>query len=89
MKKRVIFNFLSVPLGGLPGGSVVKSLPVNAGNAASILGWEDPLEKEMATRSSIAAWEIPWTEEPDCLQMILCFSNFPLKYSLWNEVRCK
>ena len=28
------------------------------------LGWEDPLEKEMATRSSILAWRIPWTEEP-------------------------
>jgi len=28
------------------------------------LGWEDPLEKEMATYSSIPAWEIPWTEEP-------------------------
>ena len=32
------------------------------------LGWEDPLEKEMATRSSILAWEIPWTEEPGRLQ---------------------
>ena len=32
------------------------------------LGWEDPLEKEMATRSSILAWEIPWTDEPDGLQ---------------------
>ena len=32
------------------------------------LGWEDPLEKEMATHSSILAWEIPWTEEPDGLQ---------------------
>ena len=32
------------------------------------LGWEDPLEKEMATHSSIRAWEIPWTEEPDGLQ---------------------
>ena len=31
------------------------------------LGWEDPLEKEMATRSSILFWEIPWTEEPDGL----------------------
>ena len=29
------------------------------------LGWEDPLEKKMATHSSIPAWEIPWTEEPD------------------------
>ena len=32
------------------------------------LGWEDPLEKGMATHSSILAWEIPWTEEPGGLQ---------------------
>ena len=32
------------------------------------LGWEDPLEKEMATRFSILAWKIPWTEEPGGLQ---------------------
>ena len=32
------------------------------------LGWEDPLEKEMATHSSILTWEIPWTEEPGWLQ---------------------
>ena len=32
------------------------------------LGWEDTLEKEMATHSSIPAWEIPWTEEPGGLQ---------------------
>ena len=32
------------------------------------LGWEDPLEKRMATHSSILAWEIPWTEEPGRLQ---------------------
>ena len=32
------------------------------------LGWKDPLEKEMATRSSTLAWEIPWTEEPGGLQ---------------------
>ena len=32
------------------------------------LGWEDPLEKEMTTHSSIHAWEIPWTEEPGGLQ---------------------
>ena len=32
------------------------------------LGWEDPLEEEMATYSSILAWEIPWTEEPGRLQ---------------------
>ena len=32
------------------------------------LGWEDPLEKEMATHSSTTAWKIPWTEEPGRLQ---------------------
>ena len=34
------------------------------------LGWEDPLEEEMATRSSILAWKIPWTQEPGRLQSI-------------------
>ena len=34
------------------------------------LGWEDPLEKKMATHSSILAWEIPWTEESGGLQFI-------------------
>ena len=32
------------------------------------MGWEDPLEKEMATHSSIITWEMPWTEEPGRLQ---------------------
>ena len=36
----------------------------------SSLGWEDPLEKEMATHSSILAWEIPQTEEPGGLQFM-------------------
>ena len=34
------------------------------------LGWEDPLEKGMATRSSILTWKIPWTEEPGGLQFM-------------------
>ena len=34
------------------------------------LGWEDPLEEEMATHSNILAWEIPWTEEPGGLQSV-------------------
>ena len=34
------------------------------------LGWEDPLEKEMATHCSIVAWETPWTEEPGRLQFM-------------------
>ena len=37
---------------------------------AGSLGWEDPLEKGMATHSSILAWRIPWTEEPGRLQSI-------------------
>ena len=40
----------------------------DAGDASSILGWEDPLEKEIGTHSSILAWSIPWKEEPDGLQ---------------------
>ena len=42
---------------GCPGGSVVKNPPTNAGDTSSIPGWENPLEKEMATHSSILAWE--------------------------------
>ena len=34
------------------------------------LGWEDPLEKELAIHSSLLAWEIPWTEEPGGLQFM-------------------
>ena len=37
-------------------------------DAGSIPGWEDPLEKGMATHSSILAWRIPWTEEPGGLE---------------------
>jgi len=55
---------------GFPGGSVGKKSTCNAGDTDSILGREDPLEKEMATHSSILAWRIPWTEEPDGLQSI-------------------
>ena len=50
---------------GFPGDSVVKNPPVNAGDAGLIPeGQEDPQEKEMATYSTILAWEIPLTEEP-------------------------
>ena len=53
---------------GFSGGSVVKNLPANAGDVSSISGWEDSLEKKMATHSSILAWEISWTKEPGRLQ---------------------
>ena len=48
---------------GFPGGSGKEST-YNAGDTGLPLGWEDPLEKEMTTHSSILAWRIPWTEEP-------------------------
>ena len=46
---------------------MVKIPLVNAEDASLILGWEDTLEKEMETHSSILVWEILWTEEPDGL----------------------
>ena len=63
-----------------PGGSKVKASASNAGDVGSIhlppmqetwvrsMGWEDPLEKEMATHSSILAWRIPRTEKPGRVQ---------------------
>ena len=47
---------------------MVKSLPAMQETGVQSLGWEDPLEKKMATHSSILAWEIPWTEEAGGLQ---------------------
>ena len=50
---------------------LVKNPLANAGDTRDMvqsLGWEDPLEKEMATCSIILAWKIPWTEEPGGLQ---------------------
>ena len=52
----------------------VKNLPAVLETQVPSLGWEDPLEKEMATHSSILAWRLPWTEEPGGVQ------------SLWTEI---
>ena len=65
---------LSKLLPSFPGGSVIKKkkkirLPVQE-TRVQPLEWEDPQEKEMATHSSIPAWEIPWTEEPGGLQSV-------------------
>ena len=51
---------------------MVKCLSTTQETRVQALGWEDPLEKEMAIHSSIIAWKIPWTEEP-------------LGYSLWGR----
>ena len=54
---------------GFSGGSVSKVSAYNAGDPASIPGWEDALEKGMATHSSILPWKIPRTEEAGGLQL--------------------
>ena len=47
---------------------IVKNLPATQETQVQSLGWEDSLEKEMATHSSALAWKIPWMEKPDRLQ---------------------
>ena len=47
---------------------MVKNPPAVQENWVRSPGWEDPLEEDMATHSSILAWRIPWTEEPGGLQ---------------------
>ena len=59
-----------------------------------ILGWEDPLEKEMATHSSTLAWKIPWTEEPGSYSPWGCkeldtTEQFHFHFSLSDMRRCK
>ena len=53
---------------GFSGSSVVKTLPAMQEMQVHSLGQENPLEKEMATHSSIFAWETPWMQEPGGLQ---------------------
>ena len=49
---------------------LIKNLPAMQETQVRFLGWEGPLEKEMATHSSILAWEMPWTEERGGLQSL-------------------
>ena len=65
--------------GAFPGGSVVKNPPAMPKIGVQSLGWEDPLEKEMAAHSSILAWEIPKTEELGPLTQ--CLSQASVKVS--------
>ena len=61
-----IYQQLMLP--GLPWQLMVKRQPAMRETWVQSLGWEDPLENEMATHSSTLAWKIPWTEEPGRLQ---------------------
>ena len=57
--------FSQLPFAGaFPSGSVVKNPAAKKETQVFCLDWEDLLEKEMATHSSVLAWEIQWTEEP-------------------------
>ena len=60
----LLFNILTASLVA----QTVKHLPAMRETWVRSLGWEDPLEKEMATHSSTLAWKIPWMEEPGRLQ---------------------
>ena len=61
-----------------PVAQTVKNLPAIQETWVQSLGWEDPLEKEMAIHSSTLAWKIPWTEEPDRLRL----SDFTFTFRL-------
>ena len=64
------FNTFLFCLLDFPGGSDSKASAYNAETRAQSLGWEDPLEKEVATHSGILTWKIPWMEEPGRLQTV-------------------
>ena len=71
--EKAVFRVRWTWLWGFPGGSVVKNLPaVQETQEIRVrsLGWEDPLEEEMAICSSFLAWKIPQTEEPGRLQSV-------------------
>ena len=83
VSRSVMFNFLwphglpgssdhgilqATILGASLVAQMVKNMPAMRETQVRSLGREDPLEKEMATHSSILAWRIPWTEEPGGLQ---------------------
>ena len=63
-RDRVWFSQDPYPQRVFPGGSVAKNPPAKQLTWVQSLGWEDPLEKEIATHTSILTWEIPRTEEP-------------------------
>ena len=63
-----LINTSIEPIWASPVAQRLKRLPAMRETWVGFLGWEDPLEKETATHSSILAWRTPWTEEPGGLQ---------------------
>ena len=64
----MVFIFQFVNTGASLVAQMVKHLPAMRETWVRPLGWEDPLEKAVATHSSILTWKIPWTEQPGRLQ---------------------
>ena len=67
-RHRHIIRDLYLEYGASLVAQLVKNLSAMQETWVQFLGWEDPLEKEMANHSSILAWKTPWTEEPGRLQ---------------------
>ena len=67
-KHVILFSFMPLRIWTSLVAQTVKCLSTMRETWVRALGWEDPLEKEMAIHSSTIAWKIPWTEEPDRLQ---------------------
>ena len=59
-----MYQFVIVVVVEFPGGLDGKESACSVADMGFLPGWEDPIEKEMTTHSSILAWRIPWTEEP-------------------------
>ena len=72
--EQIYYNLIFFLMGS-PDSSVVKNLPAMQEIWVQSLGWEDPLEKKMATHSSTLAWEIPGMEEPGGLQSMVSQSQ--------------
>ena len=76
---------------------VKKNLAAMQETQVRSLGWEDPLEEELANHSCILAWRIPWTEEPGQLQYYICKSQliyiyiyfFFLMFGTFHECTCQ
>ena len=64
MKEILLFTIIQIGLGSSLMAQMVKNLPAMQETRVPSLSQEDPLEKGMATHSSILAWRIPWTEDP-------------------------
>ena len=82
--KQKILRSSWILITGFPCGSVVNNLPAMLETWVQSLGREDPLEEEVATHSSILAWEIPWTEEPGGLQSV---GLQRVRYD-WKDLAC-